>query len=357
MEKTKAMKTLVILVTIALAGSIVAVGLVYNEDPDTTIVDPADILNRPASAFEYEIAFDANVIKELNSIRLAAETSVINKQEVDSAIQALDGVSRITSSSFRKIDADRWIYLAEIDLKRSTDISAGVQEILSLDSFNGDKEAMKRVSINIPQTVTVNNSDLNISRDFSFEYPTTFALASLTTLPGDIISVSGSITLQGQAVLALELLESANQTAQPEFFELSLPVELVSIEEGLFFEAATDQNVDQNTLEAQVKTIDSDAELIVFPFGETTSIALRSKGESLSELETLLSIYGGDFYQIGTFELENVFISELDSEVSLTPTTFQGQINTGHSTSDTIALSLTVSISRGTALIAQAIEN
>jgi len=353
MEKTKLMKTLVILVTIALAGSIIAVGLVYNDDTPAP-VDPADILNKPASAFDYEIAFDTNVIKELNSIRLAAETSVINKAEIDSSIQNMDGVSRITSSSFRKIADASWVYLAEIDLKRSADISTQVQEILSLDSFSGDKEAMKSVSINTPKTIIVNNSDLNINREFTFEYPTTFALASLSTIPGDIISVAGTIRLQGQAVLALELLESSNQTAQGELFSVeNKELEISSIGDELFFEAFTDQNADQNTLEAAVKAVDPDAQVMVFPFGGATNINLMSKAEKLSELETIVSSYDGDFYQLGTFELESIFVEDLNSEIVLTPATFQYKIPTGYSSGEMITLDLSVYVSRDSASIVQ----
>ena len=358
MDKTKAMQILVIIVVIALAGSIIATGLIYNEGSGTTnTINPEDILNTAPSAFDYEISFDANVIKELKSIRIAADTSSIDKPAIDRAIKDLDGVSRITSSSFRKTGEDKWFYFAEIDLKKSSVVSEVVQSIFAQDFFGAERQAMKRVTINTPQTVAVKNVDLNITRDFTFDYPTTVTLANLTTIPGDIINVSGRIKLQGKAVLELELAENSNATAQPEFFTIDKELELTTLAEDLFFEAMFDGNVDQNTFEAQVKAIDANAEAMAYNFGGTTSLALRSTTAYLSELQTDLAEYGGDFYQIGEFDLASIFIEDLNQEVILTPSSFQAKLNTNHSQGETISLELTVSVSRDTASVAQAEEN
>ena len=117
-----------------------------------------------------------------------------------------------------------------------------------------------------------------------------------------------------------------------------------------------DGNVDQNTFEAQVKAIDANAEAMAFTFGETTSLALRSTTTYLSELQTDLAEYGGDFYQIGEFDLASIFIEDLNEEVVLTPSGFQAKLQPSHSQGETISLDLTVSVSRDTATIAQAEE-
>ena len=356
MDKTKSMQILVIIVVIALAGSIIAVAFTYNSDEPTTTINPADILNTPASAFDYEIGFDANVIKELTSIRIAVDTSSIDKPAIDRTVKDLDEVSRITSSSFRKTGEDQWFYFAEIDLKKSAVISDAVQSIFAIDFFGVERQAMKRVTINTPKTISVKNADLNITRDFTFDYPTTVTLANLTTMPGDIITVFGTIKLQGKAVLELELSESNNSTAQPEIFTIQESLALTILGEDLFFEAMFDGNVDQNTFEAQVKAIDANAEAMAFTFGETTSLALRSTTTYLSELQTDLAEYGGDFYQIGEFDFASIFIEDLNQEVVLTPGSFQAKLTTNHSQGETIPLELTVSVARDTASIAQAEE-
>ena len=117
-----------------------------------------------------------------------------------------------------------------------------------------------------------------------------------------------------------------------------------------------DGNVDQNTFEAQVKAIDANAEAMAFTFGETTSLALRSTTTYLSELQTELAAYGGDFYQIGEFDFASIFIEDLNQEVVLTPGSFQAKLTTNHSQGETIPLELTVSVARDTASIAQAEE-
>jgi hypothetical protein len=213
MKQEKFYQILGIIIIIAFAGSMFGAFL-YAPQPSSNNNTSPPTQNK--TTYNYSISFDTKVIQELQAIRVAAETSSLNKQEIDLDVQKIEGVARIQFSEFRKQE-NSWLYFAQIDLKKQASPNEVIERIFDLNYFDAYKEAMKRVSISTPDdAIELYNTDLDITRKFTFEYPTTFTIADLNTMPEDEIRVNGTIQLQGKDVLFLELIEAYNYTQAPD---------------------------------------------------------------------------------------------------------------------------------------------
>jgi len=214
MDKSQIVRFLGLFVVAVMALSMLAMGLLYVDKGNNT--DTGDQLPSPTeNAFTYSLSFDTIALKELSSIRVGAMTSHTNKAEIDENVLKVEGVSKV-SSQFKKTsaDANQWVYIAEISLKKGFDVSSVAQNISDINFFDKEQgfEAMKYISISSPSSVMLYNADLNIDRNFSFPNSTLSALSNITTQSGDELVVEGSIKVQGKAILALELIEKENKT-------------------------------------------------------------------------------------------------------------------------------------------------
>jgi hypothetical protein len=342
MEKDTLLKIIGILVVVALAGSMIAVAFNYTQDTPTAETDLDTVNQEQTQSFDYTITFDTNVLSELSAIRIALQTTELSKQEIDQTIGKLSGVSRVRSSEFRNL-SDGWYYFAEIDLKKNTIITDAVQEIKDLNYFDGMEEVMKRVSINTAlQTIKVHNADNNITRNFDFDYATTFATVSLDTMPGDKITVSGSITLQGKTILSLELIEGTNQTAQVKTFMTQKEFEVISVEEELFFEAKLDGNVDQNYYDDLLSEIDANMQKFYYNnsyVGQTTKANMTLIKEVFSAANTLTLKQNGKIFLDKTYVADINKEFDINSEVNI-------ELLADTKVNDTVLAELTIYVER-----------
>jgi hypothetical protein len=197
-----------------IAGAFLMADRSNNSNPTTT--DPNSTLPDPtATKFNYTLIFDSNAIKDLGSIKFAGMTNILDKSSIDSKVLKVAGVSSVTSQ-FKKTtqDANNWIYLADIVLKKSSDPSVVSQSIGDLNEFDKTQgfDAMKLITITVPASVMLHNVDLNIDRNYSFPTTTLSALAKMSTVAGDELVVSGSIQLQGTSISSINLIEEENKT-------------------------------------------------------------------------------------------------------------------------------------------------
>jgi len=216
MDKAQLVRFLGLFVFVVMALSMVAIG-VLSVDKNSTNTNDDQLPSPTENAFTYSLSFDTNALKELSSMRIGAMTSQTNKAEIDAAVLKVEGVSKV-SSQFKKtsVDANEWVYLAEISLKKGSDASSVAKEISDINFFGKEQgfEAMKYITISSPSSVMLHNADLNIDRNFSFPMSTTSALSNLATQSGDELVVEGTIKVQGKAILALELIEKENKTQE-----------------------------------------------------------------------------------------------------------------------------------------------
>lgn len=215
MDNKTIVKYLGILVLVVMAFSMLAVGMLSaNNNSNDNSTDP--LPQAKDNPFDYTLSFSTNPIKDLSSARLGGLTSETNKSLIDSAVLKVEGVSKVTSQ-FRKtsLDANNWVYLAELSVKKGFDVVSVAKNISDLNFFEkGNFEAMKYMTINVPSSVMLHNIDLNIDRNFSFPTATLSSLVNTSTVSGDEIIVNGQITVQGSAILSLELIESKNVTQE-----------------------------------------------------------------------------------------------------------------------------------------------
>jgi len=343
MEKDLLVKIIGIIVVIALAGSMLAAALVYAPDTTPNQNDNLDNINQEQTAsFDYQISFDTNVLANLNSVRVALETTELNKQEIDLAIGKLDGVARVSASEFRNL-TQGWYYFAEIDTKKNVVLEDVVHEIKDLNYFDGMEQVMKRVSINTPnKALQIYNVDNNITRNFTFEYPTTFSIAPLETLPGDIIEVSGNITLQGKNILGLELVEANNITATPQVFTTQREFEVTSIAPELFFEAKFDGNVDQNYYEEKLTAIDSEMQKF---FYNNSFIGQTQLGNKTALQELFSDANNLDLKINGKIFLDKTYVAELNKEFDIN-SDVDIELLSNTNVGDTVLAELTISVQR-----------
>ena len=227
MDNSTMVRALGIIILVVMAFSMIAGAFLMADrgsNPDQTVDPNANNLPEPnASTFNYTLTFDANAIRDLSSIRFGAMTSSLDKTSIDSAVLKIEGVSKV-SSQFRKTtpNATDWVYLADISLKKNTDPQTVASAIGDLNSFDKNQgfDAMKLITISVPTSVMLHNVDLNIDRNFSFPSTTLSALAQMNTKSSDELVVSGSIQLQGSAIISINLLEQENITNTKLYEEL-----------------------------------------------------------------------------------------------------------------------------------------
>ncbi|MFA5931035.1 MAG: hypothetical protein WC821_01855 [archaeon] len=215
MDKQTIVKYLGILVLVVMAFSMLAAGMLSaNRSASDTSTDP--LPQAKDNPFDYTLTFDANAIKELSSARFGGLTTETDKSLIDSAVLKVEGVSKVTSKfSKTSLDANNWVYLAELTVKKGFDVVSVTQKISDLNFFEKENfQAMKYMTISVPSYIMLHNIDLNIDRNFSFPTATSYSLVGTSTASGDEIVVNGQITVQGSAVLALELIESTNKTQE-----------------------------------------------------------------------------------------------------------------------------------------------
>ncbi len=357
MDVDKRNKIIGILIVIAMAGSMFAIGSL-NSNKDSGTTDTPINTNPIVNPYDYPLSFQTTAIKELNSFRMVVKTSELNKQEIDLAIQKVDGVAKV-SSQFRKTDSAQWDYFAEISLKKNILIGDVLDEIYSLSYFDGtEKVAMKYMTVSSPGELQLYNQTLDINRNFVFEATTLPALVSIETMPGDIIALKGTVTLQGKNITALELIESSNVTAQPQYYSVNEFLPIISLGNELLFEGQTDQNIDQNYYTDQLKIIDSSAQIYFVPDANTIRFAGQSTVSNSGAILNLFSaITSMSMFQDAEFELSSVFIPDLNKEIPLDLNTITAQVRLGHSVGKEVDLELNIIVQRDSAQVMQGIEN
>lgn len=344
-----------IFIAVAMAGSLIAAGFMYM-DPDQLIepIDPNTIFDAQPQQQNFEISFQTTVLSEIGSIRVAAETDSLNKNDIDITIRSLENVSRVGGSRFVTHE-NGWFYLAEIDLRNSENINETINEILALEFFNGDSEVMKRVTISVPEETTLYNSAIDLERRFVFPYQTSVALVQINTLSQDTIFVEGTISLQGNNIISLELLESENLTTKGENYFVSKTFLVSEIDDNLFFEGSV--NLDTNTefFENRIEEINSDSYIVFFEMNEIINFFGQSKIENFEEINNLFSEFlEVEFFKSTTFELNEIFVPELNEIVFLNENNFSTQIPAKTNIGDEVTINLMININRDFNRIVQA---
>ncbi len=275
--------------------STIGIGLLYGQDNNSSAANTStEQLIDNKEEFSYNISFETTTLSELNALRLVVSTTSVNKDEIDALVTKVDGVNRVSSKLTKLADFEGWFYYAEIYLKKGVDSTIVANNILTIDLFSQDpneRQVVKYITISAPQSVKLSNPDSNISRDYNFESTTVSALVNLDTMPGDNISVSGTIKLIGKAISGLELIEENNLTNSPKQYVVKQKLTLSELEDNVMFEGEREVNsyLSQKELENELHLIDENAFVYLYPFNPIIKISSSNEisDELILELENI----------------------------------------------------------------------
>ena len=361
MAKESKMQKWGLVIVIVMAASMFALPFLYSGDDQPTDNTPVDQSLTDGTTFTYTTTFDANVIKELNSIRFAVSTSVLDKTSIDQAVLKVNGIANI-ASEFRKNDANTWLYVATATLKKNFSADEVINGIFDLSYFNGEQAAYKYVTINSPTQVLLQNTQLDLNRKFSFENATLSALVPLGTQIGDSISVDGTVKLQGNQITAAEFIQNSNNTAAPQQFTVAGAATIVSLGEKISFEGTTTETVDENTIKDALNAIDENSVVSFYQFDANKpdkTIYGKASLSKASEIQAILeeNNFTHKITQEGTVALATVFVPDLEKELTLVENSFSAQLNLGHDANDEVNLAINIYAQRDSAFVIEAIEN
>ncbi|MEK6958624.1 MAG: hypothetical protein AABW59_01120 [archaeon] len=364
MQNNEMLKWFGLFIVAVMALSMLAAGLLYREnDTSGADVDAANILaNQNQATFNYTITFDTNALKELNALRFAAKTSLTDKQTIDDAVLKVSGVSKISSKFVKQPNETDWYYFAEVSLKRDSDSSLISSEISKLEVFTSDAssfEAMKYMTISSPGKVSIHNTDLNVDRDFNFEISTLSSIVSLETIPNDNITVSGTMTLSGNAIQSLDLLEKLNNTSSPKQFSASGNFTIVSVENELTLDAEKDSNVfDENYLRAEITKLDSNAQMYFDSSSGAKASILFTTDSAVASLEKLFTDANFSVTTARTANFdENYFtVPEIGLDLKYPQGTFTASVSPSKKAGDEVLLNINGYYSRDSILFISAEE-
>jgi hypothetical protein len=242
MDKQQSLKLLGAAIGILMITSMFAMALLYSDREDDSQpnlnIDPS----LQPTATKYTVNFDANVLKELSSLKLFSKTVEMDIQKIDRSIMAIDGIRNIRSN-FTTPEDKTWIYTAELTIKKDYSLNEIISKIQELEYFE-EIQPVKYVTITAPNTpIIITNKTLGIDKNYSFETDTLSAIVDINTMPKDKISISGNMSLQGNTITSLELYEMFNYNNPPEFDLNSLVIDTNSLMNDI---DSNNPNIDSN---------------------------------------------------------------------------------------------------------------
>ncbi len=248
MEKAQLIKLLGAFVAVLMIISIFAVAFMYGSGPQDEVNTSVDQSLQP-STFAYTIDFETQVLQELSALKFSALTTSLNIQEIDSAISGIEGVRKV-GSQFQATGSEQWVYLADITTKKGYSVEEIAKQISELEFFSGEVNTIKYVTVSTPtEEVTITNETLGLDKNYLFETGTVSTMANINTMPGDNISVTGSISLQNNAIVTLELYEYFNMSQMlREQVDLNLP----EFDDNSFNIEELDDEIDADSLEMPI---------------------------------------------------------------------------------------------------------
>ncbi len=213
-KKENILKALGIFVVVVMALSMAAAVLYVEPNPINDDDTPPEPIG---TQYNYTFSFDSNAVKDIGALKAFAFTKVLDKESIDDKVLDINGISKV-SSQFKKesTDSGEWIYIAEIAIKRGSNLNQIIADFLDINFFNQEKRsesgALKQITVAAPKDLMIHNVDLNIDKSFSFEMETLPVWANTNTSQGDELTIQGTMVMQNKVIVELSLIEVKNIT-------------------------------------------------------------------------------------------------------------------------------------------------
>lgn len=256
---------------------------------------------------------DANVVEVFPSFKLAAETKEYNIAKIDSAIAQAGGITKVASLFRQSPSSDgasvATYYIADISFdaaKTNFDaVTAAIGEKTS--SLLGQTGFFPNALIAVPNKIKLENTDLNISKDYEFKDTVIQAYLNSGTMKGDNILARVEIAFSGEQPLTVFSSEISNVSSQTAQHAVSLALPLASLEQKLTFTADANYSgwIDENNLKnalLNISDVNSLEKFSVEPIYYTLLLAVKEPFEPNLEsdlnaaLPAIANLTSVDFY-------------------------------------------------------------
>ncbi len=306
MERKQLMSWFIIIVMV---GSILGFAIIASQGRESPPPEPPPIDAPTVISFKADDV-DANVAQMFPSMFLTCSTNETDIERIDSDIYSIEGIKRINSFYRRTTDEaieGALLYIGEIGFAEGYVAKELLEEIKKIDYLYGT-EAYALGLVALPPTVILENSDLNLTKEHTFNNPLSQAYLSIDTIKGDSLIVSLEVGVAGERETGILAFESYNLTAAPKAISLTEELQIDSLQPKLFFEGRTDYSnsisVDFNKLEKEIIGLEHVESLsmhksdIIFP---SVLIELDGNYEALEQdisnlLNDLNGITNSDLY-------------------------------------------------------------
>lgn len=185
----------------------------------------------------YKATVKARIADLLPSMKLVASTSQVDIEKIDSLIRSLPGVTQVVSS-FRQNPSypSAFVYVADIRVSKGASLEAVLANLrINPDSGLGQIQFFPSALLEVPQKVVFYNSDLNLSREQFFLDQLKPGYVNSETVKGDVIEAELDATFTGSELTNLSVFELSNPNTELKTRSVTVPLEIVSLENALIF--------------------------------------------------------------------------------------------------------------------------
>ncbi len=311
----------------------------FSENPAAATDNSA---GTPGAQLSFSARVDANVLEIFPSFKMIAETKEFDIAKIDSALLQIDGVSQV-NSMFNDSGQGTVNYFADISFDaKKTSFQKLTSEINEKTlSFFNQTGFFPNALIEVPKKFVLENSDLNISKEFEPKDALFSAQIMPDTIKGDKIVAYLEIVFSGEQPLSLSAcydkpicrFEVSNYSSQTGQHEALLSFPLASLEPKLSFSADADYSnkLDENSLKESILSIQdiNSVELSFEPVYNAMLLTINNPADSNALLQdlnnaipTIKNVSSVEFVP-GTSDLnaiisfsENANITQLKDDVS-----------------------------------------
>ncbi|MAG21909.1 MAG: hypothetical protein CL943_01205 [Candidatus Diapherotrites archaeon] len=230
-----------LLIAVFFVGSIIGSSLLFTPPPisQAPTTNPDDI--QPTQLSMEASNIEATVVLILPKLKIVAETSEINIEELDTSIYSVEGVKRI-ASFYSQVDqseiAAGLMYVADIQLIAGTDAEEVFEQIKEKPGLE-QAEGFPFALVTLPSEIDFINAQLDITKSHSLRRAESEALIAFDTERGDELRVNLSATFIGEDPLNLFAYELQNTSIITVPGEAVVEAEIASLQPKLLFDITT----------------------------------------------------------------------------------------------------------------------
>jgi len=326
----------------------------------------------PSLDFESQ-EFEAVVKYSLPALIIIGDTKEASAEKIDAQFAAIDGVRGIdkTQSAFVGNEGGTLKYKETLVLENDADKTAVFNEIQQKITLLQNMQPISMVVIQLPETLTVTNSDINLSKEFTPAQRNVQAFSSLGTTDGDMIKAVLKVTLSNDVPLQMQAFENSNMTGQAMTFFENPVAKITELDRLIYVQGDMNAEnfIDENALKQglqkeELYAIDS---VNVQVYDENTheagffaQLALNSE-DSRPAFEFLQAFFAGKKIlfkaaQPAKTDLNAVFVHDLNQSIGTNSESLWIMAKTGHSVGEDLNFSLMISVQRGKIVSSQGAE-